>query len=82
MNSHDIGRGRGGWPPRSPGWPPRSGWPASTRDRLYPLALQAELAELLPGDHPLTVVHSRFGHDGFLLESEQVGAVVARALDA
>ncbi len=49
-------------------------------DRLYPLALQQELARLLPGDHPCTVINSEFGHDGFLLEIDQVGAVVADAL--
>ena len=50
-------------------------------DRLYRLALQTELAGLLPGDRPVTVVRSGFGHDGFLLEADQVGAVVRRALE-
>ena len=49
-------------------------------DRLYPLALQEELARLLPGAGRCTMIESEFGHDGFLLESEQVGAVVAAAL--
>ncbi len=82
MNSHDVGRGRGGVASAL------SRVSADVRvggidsDRLYPLALQTELAELLPGRGPLTVIRSRFGHDGFLLESEQVGTLVARALDA
>jgi homoserine O-acetyltransferase/O-succinyltransferase len=38
------------------------------------------LARLIPGAHPVTVVESSSGHDGFLLETEQVGAVVASVL--
>ena len=49
-------------------------------DRLYPLHLQMELGQLLPGDRPVHVVESAFGHDGFLLEIEQIGAIVAGAL--
>jgi homoserine O-acetyltransferase/O-succinyltransferase len=49
-------------------------------DRLYPLPLQRELGRLLSGDRPVAVVESAFGHDGFLLETEQIGAIVAGAL--
>jgi homoserine acetyltransferase len=35
---------------------------------------------MLPGDRPVTVIESVSGHDGFLVEPEQVGAVVASAL--
>ena len=51
-----------------------------TSDRLYPLELQHQLARLLPGGRPVTVIDSSSGHDGFLLETDQVGAVVASAL--
>jgi len=80
MNSHDVGRGRGGVAAALARVTAEVVVAGIDSDRLYPLGLQAELAELLPGDHPLTVIRSRFGHDGFLLESEQAGAVVARAL--
>jgi homoserine O-acetyltransferase/O-succinyltransferase len=50
-------------------------------DRLYPLVLQEELARCLPGLPPVAVVESFSGHDGFLLETEQVGRVVRSALD-
>ena len=80
MNSHDVGRGRGGVAAALARVTADVVVAGIDSDRLYPLGLQAELAELLPGDHPLTVIRSRFGHDGFLLESEQAGAVVARAL--
>ena len=51
-------------------------------DRLYPLGLQQDLAGKLPERRPCTVITSEFGHDGFLLEVEQAGAVVAAALCA
>ena len=55
--------------------------PACT-DRLYPLALQRDLANLLPGRRPCSVITSEFGHDGFLLEVDQAGAILAAALGA
>ncbi len=51
-----------------------------TTDRLYPLALQEELAGCLPGRPAVSVVESFSGHDGFLLEIEQVGRIVRSAL--
>jgi len=52
-----------------------------TSDRLYPLRLQEELAELLPGCRELQIVESIYGHDGFLVESEAVGELVRQTLD-
>jgi homoserine O-acetyltransferase/O-succinyltransferase len=49
-------------------------------DRLYPLGLQYQLARLIPHARPVTVIESSSGHDGFLLETEQVGSVVASVL--
>ena len=80
MNSHDVGRGRGGVAAALQGVTAEVRVAGIDTDRLYPVALQAELARLLPGDHPLAIIRSRFGHDGFLLESEQAGAFVGRAL--
>ena len=45
-------------------------------DVLYPLEEQEQLAQLLP-QATLAVIHSDDGHDGFLLEQEQVGAHIA-----
>lgn len=81
LSSHDVGRGRGGVPTalRSCTVPAIVG--GITSDRLYPLRLQEELAELLPGCTELNVVDSEFGHDGFLVETEAVGVLVRRTLD-
>jgi len=80
MNSHDVGRGRGGLAAALSRVTASVAVAGIDTDRLYPLALQAGLAERLPGDREVTVIRSVFGHDGFLLEAEQAGAVVARAL--
>lgn len=80
MNSHDIGRGRGGVAAAlaSVRVPVVVGGVDS--DRLYPLRLQQQLSDLIPTAAPLQVIRSPYGHDGFLLESEQVGGLIARTL--
>jgi homoserine O-acetyltransferase/O-succinyltransferase len=80
MNSHDVGRGRGGIESALA----RIQVPVSVAgivsDRLYPIELQHELARLIPGAGPLTPIESPLGHDGFLLEVDRVGAVIGAAL--
>lgn len=80
MNSHDVGRGRGGLRAALR----RVRAPALVAgvdsDRLYPLAQQAELAALVPTADRLRVIESPYGHDGFLIETEQVGALVREIL--
>ncbi|MCW2569767.1 MAG: homoserine acetyltransferase [Mycobacterium sp.] len=80
MNSHDVGRGRGGVAAALRRVTARAVVAGVDSDRLYPLSQQAELATGL--DVPLRVVTSQYGHDGFLVESEQVGLLVAETLDA
>jgi homoserine O-acetyltransferase/O-succinyltransferase len=80
MNNHDVGRGRGGVGPALAAVRARVVVAGIASDRLYPLPLQEELAALLPGGRPASVIQSDFGHDGFLLETQQVGAVVFSAL--
>lgn len=50
-------------------------------DRLFPLRLQSELVELTPGADELHVLRSPYGHDGFLVEDEQVGAFIHHAIE-
>lgn len=49
-------------------------------DRLFPIRLQQQLADLVPGSDGLHIVHSLYGHDGFLVEDEQVGQFVRHAM--
>ncbi|MFC8226232.1 homoserine O-acetyltransferase [Streptomyces sp. NPDC057287] len=80
MNGHDVGRGRGGVA-RALG---RADMPALVAgidsDRLYPPALQEETAALLPGADRLRIIESPYGHDGFLIETAQTGALVRELL--
>ena len=80
LSSHDVGRGRGGVPAALRSCPLPVVVGGITSDRLYPLRLQQELAELLPGCDGLNVIESVCGHDGFLVETEAVGALIRRTL--
>ena len=81
LSSHDVGRGRRGVRAalRNCHVPVVVG--GITSDRLYPLRLQEELAEELPGCTGLNVVDSIYGHDGFLVESEAVGQLIRQTLE-
>ncbi|MDV3130040.1 homoserine O-acetyltransferase [Mycobacterium sp. 21AC1] len=81
LSSHDIGRGRGGVRAALQSCPVPVIVGGITSDRLYPIRLQEELAELLPGCTGLEVVDSIYGHDGFLVETEVVGKLVRRTLE-
>ncbi|PQE00409.1 homoserine O-acetyltransferase [Mycobacterium sp. EPG1] len=81
LSRHDVGRGRGGVAAALQGCPVPTVVGGITSDRLYPLRLQAELAELLPGCDGLDVVDSEFGHDGFLVETDAVGKLIRRTLE-
>jgi homoserine O-acetyltransferase len=80
MNHHDLGRARGGVAEALRTVRARVTVAGIARDRLYPLEQQLEIARLLPGDEEVHVIHSEFGHDGFLLETELVGEIVRTAL--
>jgi homoserine O-acetyltransferase/O-succinyltransferase len=81
LNSHDVGRGRGGVDKALRRCPVPAVVGGITSDRLYPLRLQQELAELLPGCTGLQVVESACGHDGFLVATDAVGELIRKTLD-
>jgi homoserine O-acetyltransferase/O-succinyltransferase len=81
LNSHDVGHGRGGVRKALRGCPVPVVVAGITSDRLYPLRLQEELAELLPGCTGLQVVESIYGHDGFLVEFEAVSDMIRKTLE-
>ena len=76
MSLHDVYRGRGLNVLREVEVPTRV--VGITSDRLYPLYQQQHIADEL--GVPLDVVESPFGHDGFLLEDDAIGAVVVELL--
>lgn len=81
MNTHDVGRGRGGVAAALGSIIAPVIVAGVDSDRLYPLALQRELADCTPTTvGGLRVVHSDFGHDGFLIERAAVGALVRETL--
>jgi len=81
MNTHDVGRGRGGVTAALGSVTAPVIVAGVDSDRLYPLVLQRELADCIPTTvGGLRVVHSEFGHDGFLIERDAVGALVRETL--
>ena len=80
MNSHDVGRGRGGVAAALSRITARTAVAAIETDRLYPPDLNAEIAAGIPDCAPLRVVNSPYGHDGFLVEVERVGQILAELL--
>lgn len=79
--SHDVGRGRGGVTAALAGVPTRALVVAVDTDRLY-LPEQSELmVAALPGADRVHYVRSGFGHDGFLVDSDQLGAMVGSFLN-
>jgi homoserine O-acetyltransferase/O-succinyltransferase len=81
MNHHDVGRGRGGVAAALGTIQSRTTVLGIDSDRLYPLRLQDQLAELIEGASPLHVISSSVGHDGFLLEVDQIGKIVGDSLN-
>lgn len=80
MNSHDIGRDRGGVAAALAAITVPIVVVSIDTDRLFPPRLQAEITELVPTAQKLQTISSPFGHDGFLVEVEAVGEVIRHAL--
>ncbi|KFF60857.1 homoserine acetyltransferase [Cryobacterium sp. MLB-32] len=83
MNSHDIGRDRGGVAQALSRVTARSLVVGIDSDRLFPVQGQNVIAEHLQhnidGPKPV-VLHSEYGHDGFLIENTAVSAHLRRLL--
>ncbi|WP_150244413.1 homoserine O-acetyltransferase MetX [Nocardiopsis quinghaiensis] len=80
MNGHDVGRGRGGAAEALRRMPERTIVAGVSSDHLYPLGQQDEIARRLPVPGRARVITSPHGHDGFLVEVEQVSALVRELL--
>ncbi|MHB1070881.1 MAG: homoserine O-acetyltransferase family protein [Gemmatimonadaceae bacterium] len=80
MDAHDLGRGRGGLAHALralTGTVYAVGVPG---DQLYSADVVRQWAELAGAEY--REIESHFGHDAFLLEHEQVGAILREALQA
>ena len=80
MNSHDVGRDRGGVAQALATITIPVLVVSIDSDRLFPPRLQEEIVELTPTAQPLVTISSPFGHDGFLIEVETVGEVLRTGL--
>nr|WP_052114020.1 homoserine O-acetyltransferase [Actinotalea fermentans] len=78
--SHDVGRGRGGVPAALAEVTARALVIAVDSDRLYLPSQSEEIAAGIAGADGVHYVRSDFGHDGFLVERDQVGAMVSAFL--
>jgi homoserine O-acetyltransferase len=47
---------------------------------IFRLSQQEQITALAPGAHDLQIIRILHGHDGFLVESEQLGAIIRDAL--
>ena len=79
VDSHNVGRGRGGVPEALGSIKARSIVIGIDSDDLFPVEEQRFLADNIPGAeyHEIT---SKFGHDGFLLEYGQIAGILAPEL--
>jgi homoserine O-acetyltransferase len=82
MNSHDVGRGRGGVQAALERVTADLVVVAIDSDRLYPPRLSHEISQASARSGPVHIVTSEHGHDGFLVEIEQVGEIVRESLSA
>jgi homoserine O-acetyltransferase len=78
MNTWDVGRGRGGVEAALTRVTARTVVAGIDSDRLYPPALQQRVADAL--GVPLQLIRSPYGHDGFLVEVDEVGGLLSGLL--
>ena len=75
MDSHHVGRGRGGAAAALAGVRAKTLVIGINSDILFPVQEQALLVRHIPGAR-LEVISSLYGHDGFLVESEAIAAAM------
>lgn len=81
MTLFDLGRGRGGVDAVLGGIEAPLTVVGIDSDRLFPTYQQQHIASRVPGADDLHIIHSDHGHDGFLVEGEQVAAYVRKAIE-
>lgn len=82
MITHDVGRDRGGVEAALAQITAEALVLAVDSDRLFFPAESERIARAIPGAGPVGTVRSPYGHDGFLIECQQVEALLGRFLRA
>lgn len=80
MLTHDLGRDRGGVEAALATITASALVVAVDTDRLFPVAQSERIAAGIPGAGPVALIRSDYGHDGFLIEADQLGAIVTEFL--
>jgi homoserine O-acetyltransferase len=80
MSLFDVGRGRGGVEAALRSVTAPLTVVGIDSDRLFPIEQQQRIVDLVPGSDALHVVQSLHGHDGFLVEDDQVARFVELAV--
>ena len=79
VNSNNVGRGRGGVQTALATINADCTVVGIDSDRLFPMEEQKFIAETVPGAKYYEIT-SKFGHDGFLLENDQLTEIIAPLL--
>lgn len=79
MDAHNVGRGRGSLEKGLQKIKAKAIIIGIDSDILFPIQEQKFIANHIPSAQ-LNIIHSQFGHDGFLLEYNQIANIIAEAL--
>ncbi|MBC5775066.1 homoserine O-acetyltransferase [Pontibacter sp. KCTC 32443] len=77
MDSHNIGRGRGGVEKALLHLKAKALFVGVNTDLLFPVEEQQFLNQQVPGS-AFALLHSNYGHDGFLVETEQLTEAIRK----
>jgi homoserine O-acetyltransferase len=80
MDSHNVGRGRGGIENALQKIQAKTTAIGITTDILFPVSEQQFIAENVAGAD-LKAINSLYGHDGFLLEYDQIEKIISEAME-
>ena len=80
MNSHDIARDRGGVREALARITAKTLVAGIDTDRLYPLYQQEQLADGIATADRVRIIRSPYGHDAFLIETEQLAQLIKELL--
>ncbi len=80
VDSHNVGRGRGGIDAALATFKPRTLVVAITSDILFPPADHRAFVDNIP-DVRYELIDSEYGHDGFLIESDKLNQIITDFID-